>query len=581
MSLAINQNLAAATVTYNGVQFGGADSEHQSLPPNYRWSGQFVKDDAGAAIVGTLYTFAVSTTFYHNNSVGSLEASVEDVKLKLAQPGKTLTIVGLGASFGTIEHDEKWGPMPVSFDWEPLGLYSWQCSYVIQFFIKECTSDHSNPLALAAFNFATSWQNDYEGICERTIDGYAEIAVWRQPGTNLPAQIADQVRDSLTIVCPVGFRRRVNTWREDYTKNRLRFVIVDSMESGTPLPVGCTAASGSVSYSSMGPGFAKSMVTLNMDLKVSPAFHPSTAGIVFLGAAHAKQQELQAGMAGKTGSVIPKSISITNGKFDRARESSCSMSWMLTGCTADMMRAAGIWTPLVDNTYEQWRTSIENLWGNRGSATINGSRIGSDPQDCVVIDLCSNKTEVRIGDSGVSANFAPTAPLPFQFTCPDIPEDGGWLLHDLRVRVLRQNKQTWHKKAVPYDPSAGFDPSGGSLSSSDSAPLGSFPYEQPTEETQADIEYNGLPEVWILLQFRGYRIKHIPSLPIITTIGGLPAVEVSADQEGPMIAFDALSCPVYRIRGYRLYKVNGYFGVIKKSGSKSSCADPSGDNKGY
>jgi hypothetical protein len=579
MSLAINQNLAAATVTYNGVQFGGADSAHQSLPPTYRYSGQFERDDAGAAIVGTRYTLSVSTTFYHTTSVQSLEQSVEDVRLKLQQPGKTLKIVGLGNSFGTISHDEKWGPMPISFDWEPLGLYSWQCTFVIQFVIKECSSHHANPMALTAFNFATSWQNDYEGICERTIDGYAEIAIWRQPGTNLPAQIADQVRDSLDIVCPVGFRRRVNTWREDYTKNRLRFVIVDSLESGTPLPVGCTAASGSVSYSSMGPGFAKSIVTMNMDLKISPAFHPSTAGIIFLGAAHTKQQELQAGIG--NGTVIPKSISITNGKFDRARETSCSMTWMLSGCTSDMMKAAGIWTPLVSNNYQQWRTSVENLWNNRGAAKVNGSYVGSDPQDCIVVDLCSNITSMRIGDSGVGEQ-TPNNPLQnFQFTCPNIPEDGGWLLHDLRVRILRQNKQTWHKKAVPYEPSPGFDSSSGSLASGDTVSLGSYPYEQPTEETQADIEYNGLPEVWILLQFRGYRIKHLPALPIITTVAGLPAVEITSDQEGPMLAFDALNCPVYRLRGYRVYKVNGYIGALKKSGSLSSCADPSGDNKGY
>lgn len=573
----VNQNLAALTVTYNDVQFGGADSAYKSTPPTYKFSGQFIYDDANVAVKGTRYTLQVSTTFYETSEI-ALANNVEELRKKLSQPRKILKIEGLGTGFGTIDHDDEWGPKPRSFEWAPLGQLAWQCSWIVQFDLKHCDNESAvghEPGVFTAFNFDTTWQNDYEGICERTMSGYVEIVVPGQPG-NIPKMIVDEVRDQITVVCPEGFRRVRNVWHENAAKNRLTFIVTDAVLPGTALPIGCSLADGEVSYSSEGPGFAKSTVTLRMTLKVSPSYPPSLAGAIFLTAAQTKQQNMQAAI--KDGVVIPKSIYIANGKFDRARETTASISWMLTKCTASMMRAAGIWEPVVSNSHSEWKTSVENLWKNRGAALINGNPIGSLRSEAIVVDLCTNTNEVTIGDSPLTINGDTVNPS-FGFTCPNIPPDGGWVFHDLKIRILRQANQTWHRKNVPYLPEPGYDPgldptpiSGGA-----GVPLGGFPFEQDSESTKNDIEYNGLPVQWVALQFRALRLQHKPEMPIIKTIAGVPVVEVTSDQEGPKIGFDALNCPVWWIRGYRIYRVNGFLPSIKATGSKTECLPPDED----
>lgn len=573
MSAIRYENLAAATVTYNGIQFGGGDAPYDSLPPKYSFSSRFVYDDAGIAVKATVYILTVQCIFFET-AEGFMGANMEVIRRKLGEPGKELKILGLGTGFGTITHDEEWGPKPIGVpQFTPLGAACWELVWTIQFSIKECTNTTSTNF-ISAFNFSTTWHNDFEGICERSISGYAEIPVYHKNlnGSLVPSKVVDEIREQLKVVVPNGFKRTTNTWRENLTKNRLDFVIVDQCLPGTAYPLGLTEAAGNCSFHTEGTGFSSGIVTLNMHMKVSPSYPASLASVIFMTAAITKQQQMQTANNAKGATVMPIAFSISNGKFDEARVTSASMSWKITKCFTAMLKASNVYSVVTQGNYVTWKQSIENTWGNRGAKFPNGNgQIASNPNDVVAVTLCQNISDVTIGDSSSPIGVNP-GEIVSTLTCPDVPNDGGWVYYDKVVRILRINKQSWHKKAVSYLPTPGFistvvSPGSGVTN------LGSFPYTQSASE-EADVEHHGLPETYILLQFRGVRLKHKPEMPVITHVAGLPVTEVIPSVQIPHVIMDSLSCPVWALRGYRVYRVNGYVPAVKAIGSEDSCTVP-------
>lgn len=562
----MNEALAGSTVTYNGVQFGGIDASYPSTPPEYTVEGTMVYDDANRAVIGVDYTLVVKTVFAAANE-GAMSTNAEAVRERLSAPAKELKIQGIGIGFGTISRDPNFGPKPISFKWQPYGESTWECVWVVQFRVIECLSGAAEQLAWHAFNFETTWQNDFEGQCTRTISGYVEVDA--RPGE----VSADRARDRIKIEVPNGFRRINNVWNESADKRRLSFVVVDEQLGGTPYPAGVTLAQGRTSFSSTKRGFAEGEVGISMTLRTSPKVPPSTAGLIFVQAVLAKQQALTQRLAPK-GNAIPTSISIANNKYDDARTTECSATWHVTRCLSAMMTAAGIWEPLTPGNYQQWRTSIEGLWDNRGNA-----RLESSLSDDIVLDACDNVTTRTIGVTSARTEFLDRA-AQFQFGCPEIPADGGWLGHKVRVTVVREDNHTMHRKAISYTIESQSAPS---TPTGEPVPLGGTPYNNyTTVEIGAPLssavdpahvlEAHGQPEVMVLLQFKGLRVKHKPVCPVITTIGGLPAFQVKAGEMVPTVEFDIFQCPVYYLNTWRLYRVNGYVREVKPQGGPMSCA---------
>lgn len=154
-------NLAGSTITYNGVQFGGADAAFTSAPPTYSLVGTMVYDGADRAIIGVDYSLTVKAFFYEANEA-AMSANAAAVQERLSAVGKNLTIDGIGIGLDDIV-DIKWGPKPQSFAWQPLGDLCWECVWIVKFRISKCVSGTANPLAWVAWNYETGWQNDFEG----------------------------------------------------------------------------------------------------------------------------------------------------------------------------------------------------------------------------------------------------------------------------------------------------------------------------------------------------------------------------------------------------------------------------------
>lgn len=585
---AIKDNpLVGMTITYNDVQFGGSDSDNRSVPPQYSLVGRFIYDKAGIAVKHTEYTLVVHCVFYSDTESG-MKVNADALKLKLSQPGKKLTIEGLGIGFGEILSDDEWGPKPQGFEWHSMGgRLAWECVWSVKFCLKHCSgsSPHS-PFAFTAFNFETSWQNDFEGITSRTISGHVEIVGKRKfagnTPLNIPDHVADEVRNQIKVRIPTGFQRITNVWREGYQKNVLEFVIVDQMLAGTAPPEGVISSSGSTFMQSEGPAVgSRGIVGISMDIRTSLAYSPALAGTIFLQAALTKQKQLNAqDVGGKQSAVaIPKSLYIVNRKYNDARQTSASMSWAVTRCLGSMMEAAKIWEPLTPNDYTRWRASVENLWDNRGASIATGSLIRSDPNEAVIIDLCTNKSDVVIGAS--TALFSNTNQLKFKFICPEIAPDGGWIVQDLKIRILRKDNQAWHRKAVPYVPIQVSGTETPSNNTSDVSISLNDPSFESTSETEYDVEQQGLPETYVALSYRALRAKHKPVIPIIESIAGLKPIQIESSPEDAWIAFDTVNCPVWGIRGYRIYRVNGYIRSVKATESLTSCSAPNGNATSY
>lgn len=560
MAAIVLGNLAGATVTYNGVQFGGADSDYDSVPPIYSFRGMFVPDDSGRTIKGVEYTLQVSTIFYESTEA-ALATNVLAVKQKLSAPGKQLKIEGLGTAFGTIVNDIAFGPMPLDFNWRPLGQVAWECVWTIKFMVTHCNVNPSSTVQYMAFNFNTTWQNDFEGLCTRTISGSVEIPNYRGADGRTPLHIADEARDSLNVLCPEGFRRTTNVWRDNDAHNRLDFVVSDEALPGDVPPPDMSRASGNFSFDSEGPGFAQANATFSMNLTVAPNKPKSKAISTFLTAALSKYNDMLS--LNPNGSIIPMSLSMNIGKYDQARQFTGSMTFAMTKCLGEMLAATKMWEPLTPNDYGLWHTSMESLWGNRGFNQLRGLA-----SEAVVVDLCTGVTGITIGATGSSQSPTPEEPK-FPFSCPDVPADGGWLGYDLELRVLREDHQSQHRLSAAYLPTPGSVVTAALDIANVS--LGGPAYSQSATE-QHITEHHGYPTFLVLLRFKGLRFKHIPPFPELKTVGILPVTLVKEQVEPAAIAFDVMTCPAWKTRGWRLYRVDGYIASTKAVKSKTSCA---------
>jgi hypothetical protein len=562
MASIVNTNLAGSTITYNGVQFGGADAAFKSVPPEYSVQGSMVYDEAGRAVTGVEYTLTVRTKFYES-SEDALSTNADAVKSRLSTPGKELKIEGIGVGFGTIRNDLKYGPQPVSCEWQPLGQLMWELIWTVRFFVSECGSANAPALAWMAWNYDTTWQNDFEGTTARTISGYVEIAGKRNPANpKMITAVADQCRDNIQIITPPYFKRTNNVWKEDFSKRRIDFVVVDEQLPGDSFPPGITQAGGHCDFSSVGPGFAKSTVNIGLSLKVAPGVAPGVAGTMIINAMIAKMNAMQ--RRNPRGTVIPRGFSLRNRKYDESRITEGQASFEMTQCLSAMLNAAGIWEPLTDGNYQQWRTSVEKLWGNRGVSNL-GTRLTDD----VILDICDNVTQKTWGSSEVTRPFVDDK-TKFSFACPEIPPDGGWIGYDVQARLLRKDKQSLHRKALSYVPSpipAQSDSAGNPVTLATADPG----YTQSATDEHV-TEHHGYPETYVLMQFKGLRAKWIPTVPNITSVQGKKVVLQNSHTTAPKIAFDIFECPAYFVQAWKLYVIKGPVDTLKVQGSKTSCA---------
>lgn len=577
MPTIIDSALSAATITYNGVQFGGSEATYSSSPPVYSFHPSPVYDRSGRAVTAVRYQLTLRCFFY-GVSESDMTLTMTAIKRRLMEPGKLLKIIGLGTGFGTVTTDVTYGPKPIDAECTPIGFLCFEVVWAVEFTAVECagnspifTSDGSqSTLPFMAFNFSNTWHNDFEGITTRTIQGYCSIVAHLDPNQSKKVlHVAEETRGQIIVVIPAGYRRVVNDWHEDYSKQELNFNIVDEQLPGDVFPPGCSLADGEMSFNSGGPGFMEADITLSMTLKTAPHVARNVAGQVFITAAISKQSQMAKslgppGSKGTSRTLIPTRLTIRNRKYDGARITDASMGWHMTGALGPMLAATKLWDPLTpsdENAYNLWKTSVQDVWNNRGTSQIRGNI-----EEAVILDLCDNVTSKTIGQTPSLALEVLAASLP-GFSCPFVPEDGGWIAHDLEVKLLQAGSQSWHKPAVPFVPKSGTVNGG----------LGfPVPTSSAQNRDQEDVvEHHGYPSTFIGLRFKGLRYKHKPQVPQIKSVGGREVIDTGQGSiSEPKLAWDAFCCPVWYVEGTRIYRIAGMLPAghePKPVGNPNSC----------
>lgn len=590
MATIVNTALAGFTVEYNGIQLGGSDATYKSLPPRYRFSADPVWDDSHR-VIKSIKCSLFTTCVFLETSESTMSTNMRVIRAALMQPGRLLKLSGLGSGFDWVNtalfarsgdvKDISGGPYPMPLQMNPIGQLCWELIWGLDFEVSTCRPWTFDPLAFTSFNFSTTWRNDFEGYSSRVIQGRLSIPFTRDaasPKTVL--HVAEETRGTILVLVPDGFKRVENVWHEREDKRTLEFTIVDQQLQGDPYPAGITQADGQFSFntgSTKGNAMNEAVATLSVVFKTAYDQPKNLAGQVFIAMLLAKQAEIQAEMValynaspivdGKhtvpSGQILPLHFSIQNGKFDSARVTQASISWYLVQDFNSLLKAAKIFDPIpgVTQTYAAWKASMAGAWGNRGVMAMS-----EDLDDAVIVDLCDNKTVITIGDTGSAPNI-PVDQTIDALTCPDIPDNGGWVHFDLDIKILRDEKSTRHGKAASYVPAVGtvaypYDqqPASGN---GVAVKIGGPEYSQSASD-QEITEYHGFPKFLIGLSFSGVRFKHSPFVPSIASVGGMAVREYGPQNVGaPKHVMDSFGCPVWSVSGYRVYSVPGYVGEIK------------------
>ena len=442
---AIKDSTVTDTVKYNGVTFGGANvfGSTNMYEPRVTLSGKMVYDDANRSVIGVQYTLTVQTVVFGSDEAETT-AVIKSLRDRLSTPGKTLELDGLGLGFATDPTDITWGPKPITFDTRSVGSnIAIELIWSIEFTVNHCASTSGNPNQWMAFNYTTDWGYDFEGQGTRTISGYIQVAQTRKG--DVAKHVADAVRDRLNVVVPVGFRRDSFTFNENASKDRISFSIRDVQLDAEAFPVDITEASGTSSVSAQGIAGVTGNAVLTMAVTTAPGVPRNRAGQVFFPAAMKKQLELNRDIRGRDGKGQALPVSMTLSHELWTRRSNFQMVWALTGCAFDALAKGGVWVPVADGNYDRWKASMDRLWVNRGTTDL-----GTVASEDIIVNLCVSTNDATIGKRGTIPGAVQK--LSWRYSCPEVPEDASWLFYDFRLRVLRQDHRTLHRKAKEFIP---------------------------------------------------------------------------------------------------------------------------------
>lgn len=527
--------MAGHTVTYNGVQIGGSDSEYSWYPPTVRTEITPIYDDADRTIIKHRVLMSVSAILVHDTEADQ-DRQAAEIRRKLLEPGKRLSIAGIGVGFTGTQIDTSYGPKPRGLTLTPLATLSCTLEWTLEFVLIPCSGSSAG--VFESFNYMSEWSYDREGKATRSINGKVTIPKLQFGSTKAHV---DTVRDRLRFVIPNGFERVATRFSQSLNKLELSFSVVDRELIGSPLPVGIIDGGGQRAMQTNGPGFSKGTVSLAMSLTTAPGVPRGWASLHFFREVLATQRNVSRSTNGRQ-ALIPMNMSAVHSLF--GRESAFSFSWQVTGCLLDLLTGDALYRPVEGTNYQQWYLSVEHLWGNRGY-----SRLQENTAEDVIIDVCDGVTSATLGETGGTGAIGRPSGSQNIF-CDHITEENSWLLYDTTVRAKVSQSYSEHLPASAFVPSnvdSAFGP--GFVNGGETSEGLSTSREYPILETM------GRPQQRFLLQWRGLRVRHMPEPPKLISIGGRTAQKVNHYADTPKIVTMALGCPVYYARTATEYVV--------------------------
>ena len=392
---------------YNGVRFNNAIQANCSVTPVYSSSGRTVKY--------LRYVLSVETVVHEGciSPGDTTDLTLLALRTLLLQEGGQLVFdskgFGMDVSINTTSApassrtDVIYGPKPMMLDWRPLnGVFAAAISWQVEFHVARCLPE-APVFQLTEFEYSVSWDINESRMTTRTITGQYEVPA-RSVQSRLISNSADLLRDNLQIEQPANFRRTDNySLSED--KRTLSFSIVDTeIPSDDPLFPGIINADVDFTVNSENK-FLNANVhwgcELSGTIEVAPGVPKYTAWLAFLAIWKKKRSVANRarsdtgrgfespGDAGERretqtdGYIFTRRFSFGEQVFGRAQ--TWRVEWLLTCSLQQILQASGIWVPVESNTWDQWKASLRDILGSRGSADMRHF-----PTDDVIVNFCQN-----------------------------------------------------------------------------------------------------------------------------------------------------------------------------------------------
>ena len=545
-----DQTLSGQVPAYNGVQFGGSDSDFNFTPPQYDLAVVPVYDDANREVVHLEYTLSVNCWIYHN-SEPNLSLDQDTIRRLLSEPGRPILLGNLGMGFVSSEPDIIWGPKPVFLQIKPVGTIATEVNWVCKFNGAPCEIVSGTDSFFKAFNYTTTWGIDHEGSTVRTISGYIEMAQTRSlTSPRQVNQVVDQLRDNIDVQVPPCFRRDSKTFTESADKTRLDFTITDIEVTRDVLPQGMTMGHGTFGFTTGEmPGGTVTQIepSLNVTLYTADGV-PYQQGLQkALEIAKAKGDAMQATVNGK-GTVLVTSISIDRGLFYDANRTTLSVSWLVIGHDFNQLQASALYEQLPDSVYTDWRNSINHTWANRGNRKLR-----SRAEDDDILSICDQVGGVTLSADGQCGDEEEDYPDYTLVSCPPVDQEQSYIKYDVSVGYRRQDDQQAYKPAALYEPE---EESEDSYLTAEGL---SHPHTYDTDEyTEEVTEQYGYPQQVVRLKFFIARVHFIPDAPKLLQLNGQPVEAEMIDEWTEAKTVVQYGCPIHTLIGWRDYRIKSH-----------------------
>jgi hypothetical protein len=421
------------TVSYNGYTFNNTlKSELVGTPQ---------QDSAGRTTVAVVWRISMTWIIYEASPGAGTGTTIEDIRQRLTTQGAVLTYTGHGAGTITVNSgptsDVQWGPKPASLRLSPLGAdKAWLGQWEIEWTQPECTSAVYG--GIMEYNWSATSEHDAGGYSTITVDGHLTIALSRLGGGRSRGATADDYRNRISVPTPEGFQRTNARFSLSEDKRRLDFSFNFREIGGGGLPYYTVGAEGSATVRSQNAAGAQWLMTLSASYTVHRKAGKNRAFQNFMALFRDRTDPIR--QAGKLIQLVD--FTISEGLYDRGGDHvSFDASYTFLASLRTILQESGMWRPVPNTNWRQWKTSIQFLDDNRGIQNV------SFPSNAdVIVDLCGGTpTPINIG-------VGRRPPATEQQGLSEMGS-GGWIHYENHIEVLGETGLVAHQP-LPKDQSA-------------------------------------------------------------------------------------------------------------------------------
>lgn len=510
----------SSTIEYNGYVFNASAQTNVQV--------EFVPDDAGRTIIYQKVTIGVKAIIAADEGT---DDTMSSIRRKLTQQGAALKFFDQG--FGDLainapqgDRDVRWGPVPQMLSWVPVGS-SQACE--IEWQVVVHVSPCKRYQGIMALNYGVDFAIDDAGQTTRSIAGYIQVAQTRV-GNRIPDS-ADNYRNLIQPVIPLGYKRQSQSYSLSKDKSQLDFTIVDKqINSPNPYPDGVTNIKGDHDVD-WRRGKNQFNNTIQMSIELAENTPPIRAFEIF----HIITTKRLAAARRQYGdSILMEAVRFREALFDR--EHSFSLSYVVLSKLIDLSPGGGMWEP-IGTDWGKWRASMGESFGSRGH-----SGLAHQASQDAIVDLCGGSFDPST--QAKRPNLLPRFLAPtFQNKTP--PPVRSWLKYQSDIEIVENQPTVRQQILQPAD-------SPGRATEVNSTAPARYGGNQSGSRIDDIIQVVGSASYFAIFTGHAERVGHRIPRPVLEKVGEVTAVLVRNQFADRVKSMD-LGVPVYQAKWRLVY----------------------------